>query len=197
MFLTQEQKQYYDAMRKMQSKTPRTSVPRPKNKFQIKIYNLVNARSFELVVMFLILLNMLVMAIEHYDMDEKLQQVIDTLNRLFIVIFTLEVVLKFIGLRLYFFQAPWNIFDLVVIIVSILAATLSDWMSHVIEPSIFRVIRLFRVTRVLRLIKEAKGIRTLLFALAMSVPALANIYRVFLKKVSENVACLHILSICL
>ena len=37
------------------------------------------------------------------------------------------------------------------------------------------MVRVFRVGRVLRLVKSAKGIRTLLFSLAVSLPALFNI----------------------
>lgn len=55
------------------------------------------------------------------------------------------------------------------------ASALSDLISHLIQPTIFRIVRLFRISRVLRLIREAKGIRTLLFALMMSLPALLNI----------------------
>ena len=32
VFLTDEQRQYYDAMRKMAAKTPKKPIPRPKNK---------------------------------------------------------------------------------------------------------------------------------------------------------------------
>ena len=44
-----------------------------------------------------------------------------------------------------------------------------------VSPTLLRVVRVVKVGRVLRLIKGAKGIRTLLFALAMSAPALMNI----------------------
>lgn len=47
--------------------------------------------------------------------------------------------------------------------------------KYFVSPTLFRVIRLARIGRVLRLIKSAKGIRTLLFALMMSLPALFNI----------------------
>ncbi|MEQ2162314.1 Sodium channel protein type 9 subunit alpha, partial [Goodea atripinnis] len=47
--------------------------------------------------------------------------------------------------------------------------------AYFVSPTLFRVIRLARIGRVLRLIKSAKGIRTLLFALMMSLPALFNI----------------------
>ena len=53
---------------------------------------------------------------------------------------------------------------------------LSDIIEkYFVSPTLFRVIRLARIGRVLRLIKSAKGIRTLLFALMMSLPALFNI----------------------
>lgn len=53
---------------------------------------------------------------------------------------------------------------------------LTDLISkYFFSPTLFRVIRLFRIGRILRLIKSAKGIRTLLFALIMSLPALFNI----------------------
>ena len=44
-----------------------------------------------------------------------------------------------------------------------------------LNPTLFRVVRVFRIGRVLRLIKAAKGIRKLLFALVISLPALFNI----------------------
>ena len=47
--------------------------------------------------------------------------------------------------------------------------------KYFVSPTLLRVVRVAKIGRVLRLIKGAKGIRTLLFALAMSAPALVNI----------------------
>lgn len=44
-----------------------------------------------------------------------------------------------------------------------------------VPPTTIRIVRLFRVGRVLRLVKSARGIRTLLFALIVSLPALFNV----------------------
>lgn len=53
---------------------------------------------------------------------------------------------------------------------------LSDLIAaYFVSPTLLRVVRVAKVGRVLRLVKGAKGIRTLLFALAMSLPALFNI----------------------
>ena len=47
--------------------------------------------------------------------------------------------------------------------------------TYFVSPTLLRVVRVAKIGRVLRLVKGARGIRTLLFALAMSMPALFNI----------------------
>uniref|UniRef100_H2ZPU5 Sodium channel protein n=1 Tax=Ciona savignyi TaxID=51511 RepID=H2ZPU5_CIOSA len=176
VFLTDEQRRYYNAMKRMASKTPKKPIPRPNSRFANKIYDIVTDRKFEIAVMGLIMLNLVVMAIEHHDMSPKMYRLLQNFNLGFICIFLLEAILKLIGLRLYYFTVPWNVFDILVVVVSLIGDGLQDVMTqYFVQPTIFRIIRLFRVTRILRLIREAKGIRTLLFALMMSLPALFNI----------------------
>jgi len=80
------------------------------------------------------------------------------------------------ALRHHYFTEPWNLFDLVVVFLSIAGMLLSDLIEkYFVSPTLLRVVRVAKVGRVLRLVKGAKGIRTLLFALAMSLPALFNI----------------------
>ena len=53
---------------------------------------------------------------------------------------------------------------------------LSDLIEkYFVSPTLLRVVRVAKIGRALRLVKGARGIRTLLFALAMSMPALFNI----------------------
>jgi len=70
--------------------------------------------------MLVILLNMATMSIEHYDEPQRLTDVLHYINTVFIAIFTLECVIKLVGLRWYYFRQPWNVFDFVVVIISIL-----------------------------------------------------------------------------
>lgn len=44
-----------------------------------------------------------------------------------------------------------------------------------VKPFIFYTVKLFRLVRILRFVKAARGIRKLLFALLMSLPALVNV----------------------
>ncbi|XP_069760955.1 sodium channel protein type 4 subunit alpha A [Narcine bancroftii] len=176
IFMTEEQKKYYNAMKKLGSKKPQKPIPRPNNKIQGAFFDFVNQQAFDIFIMILICLNMVTMMVETDDQSKQKDEILYWINLVFIVVFTSECILKIIGLRYYYFTIGWNIFDFVVVILSIIGIMLADIIEkYFVSPTLFRVIRLARIGRVLRLIRGAKGIRTLLFALMMSLPALFNI----------------------
>ncbi|KAI3356207.1 hypothetical protein L3Q82_017458, partial [Scortum barcoo] len=176
IFMTEEQKKYYNAMKKLGSKKPQKPIPRPSNKIQGYIFDLTTKQAFDIVIMVLIWLNMVAMMVESANQTNQQENVLYWINVVFICIFTGECLLKMISLRHYYFTNGWNVFDFIVVILSIIGMFLSEVIEqYFVSPTLFRVIRLARIGRVLRLIKSAKGIRTLLFALMMSLPALFNI----------------------
>uniref|UniRef100_A0A8C5URM9 Sodium channel protein n=1 Tax=Microcebus murinus TaxID=30608 RepID=A0A8C5URM9_MICMU len=176
IFMTEEQKKYYNAMKKLGSKKPQKPIPRPANKFQGMVFDFVTKQVFDISIMILICLNMVTMMVETDDQSQEMTNILYWINLVFIVLFTGECVLKLISLRYYYFTIGWNIFDFVVVILSIVGMFLAELIEkYFVSPTLFRVIRLARIGRILRLIKGAKGIRTLLFALMMSLPALFNI----------------------
>ncbi|ELT95078.1 hypothetical protein CAPTEDRAFT_210954 [Capitella teleta] len=176
MFMSEDQKKYYNAMKKLGSKAPQKPIPKPRLKCQLFFFKLTGNQKFDIGIMMIILLNMLTMAMEHYGQSDEFTMVLKYINQVFIAIFTLECVMKLLGLRWYYFKQPWNVFDFVVVVFSILGLAMSDLVKdYFVSPTLLRVVRVFRVGRVLRLVKSAKGIRTLLFSLAVSLPALFNI----------------------
>uniref|UniRef100_A0A8B9HP71 Sodium channel protein n=1 Tax=Astyanax mexicanus TaxID=7994 RepID=A0A8B9HP71_ASTMX len=176
IFMTEEQKKYYNAMKKLGSKKPQKPIPRPLNPLQGFFFDLVSKQAFDIMIMLLILLNMVTMMVETDEQSPRMEMILYNINLAFIVIFTTECIIKLIALRCYFFTVSWNIFDFVVVILSIVGIVLADIIEkYFVSPTLFRVIRLARIGRILRLIRGAKGIRTLLFALMMSLPALFNI----------------------
>ncbi|KAB1278601.1 Sodium channel protein type 4 subunit alpha A, partial [Camelus dromedarius] len=146
IFMTEEQKKYYNAMKKLGSKKPQKPIPRPGNKFQGMVFDFVTRQVFDISIMILICLNMVTMMVETDDQSEYVTSILSRINLVFIVLFTGECMFLAELIEKYF-----------------------------VSPTLFRVIRLARIGRILRLIKGAKGIRTLLFALMMSLPALFNI----------------------
>ncbi|MCJ8729116.1 hypothetical protein PDJAM_G00102420 [Pangasius djambal] len=176
IFMTEEQKKYYNAMKKLGSKKPQKPIPRPQNNIQGMVFDFVTQQAFDISIMIMICLNMVTMMVETDDQSEETETILYWVNFVFIVVFTGEFVLKLFALRHYYFTNGWNIFDCVVVILSIVGMFLADLIEkYFVSPTLFRVIRLARIGRILRLIKGAKGIRTLLFALMMSLPALFNI----------------------
>uniref|UniRef100_A0A3P9A0X8 Sodium channel protein n=1 Tax=Esox lucius TaxID=8010 RepID=A0A3P9A0X8_ESOLU len=176
IFMTEEQKKYYNAMKKLGSKKPQKPVPKPANLIAGLIFDLISQQFFDIFIMVLICLNMVTMMVETDDQSKEKDEILYFINLVFIIIFTGECILKLIALRQYYFSVGWNIFDFVVVILSIVGIMLADIIEkYFVSPTLFRVIRLARIGRVLRLIRGAKGIRTLLFALMMSLPALFNI----------------------
>ncbi|XP_065082661.1 sodium channel protein para isoform X9 [Ochlerotatus camptorhynchus] len=176
MFMTEDQKKYYNAMKKMGSKKPLKAIPRPRWRPQAIVFEIVTNKKFDMIIMLFIGFNMVTMTLDHYKQADTFSAVLDYLNMIFICIFSSECLMKIFALRYHYFIEPWNLFDFVVVILSILGLVLSDLIEkYFVSPTLLRVVRVAKVGRVLRLVKGAKGIRTLLFALAMSLPALFNI----------------------
>lgn len=129
-----------------------------------------------MIIMFMILANMVVMALDQFQASEYYNRILESFNLFFIAVFTAECMLKLFALRYYYFKEPWNLFDFVVVVLSIVGTILKEWIAKVFfSPTLLRVVRVVKIGRILRLVKGARGIRTLLFALAMSLPALFNI----------------------
>lgn len=65
-----------------------------------------------------------------------------------------EAIVKIVGLRYHYFTVPWNVFDFLLVLASILGILMEDIMIDLpISPTLLRVVRVFRIGRILRLIK--------------------------------------------
>lgn len=69
--------------------------------------------------MMLIILNMITMMLETDEQSPQMESILNNINLAFIVIFSTECLVKIFALRCYFFTISWNIFDFVVVILSI------------------------------------------------------------------------------
>jgi hypothetical protein len=83
------------------------------------VFDFVTRQVFDISIMILICLNMVTMMVETDDQSDYVTSILSRINLVFIVLFTGECVLKLISLRHYYFTIGWNIFDFVVVILSI------------------------------------------------------------------------------
>lgn len=83
------------------------------------VFDFVTQQVFDISIMILICLNMVTMMVETDDQSPETEDVLYWVNFVFIVVFTGEFLLKLFALRHYYFTNGWNIFDVVVVILSI------------------------------------------------------------------------------
>lgn len=83
--------------------------------------------------MFLICLNMVTMMVETDDQSPEKVNILAKINLLFVAIFTGECIIKMAALRHYYFTNSWNIFDFVVVILSIVGAY-ARWLDREALP---------------------------------------------------------------
>jgi hypothetical protein len=144
-------------------------------KFNITIYRLVTNKKFELFTLSCILLNTVTLCINWYSQSVRVDDLLDYINYGFAGIFLIEALLKMtaFGFRGYF-RETGNIFDLVIVLSSIVSTIVSLTMN-VDFGSSTTFIRALRMIRIFKLIKQAKGMRVIFDTLIITVPAITNI----------------------
>ncbi|NWX64695.1 CAC1S protein, partial [Promerops cafer] len=165
----------------------------PKNPYQYQIWYVVTSSYFEYLMFFLILLNTICLGMQHYNQSAEMNHISDILNVAFTILFTLEMVLKLMAFKAKgYFGDPWNVFDFLIVIGSIIDVILSE-IDTILAPSgglyclgggcdgtdsddnsrvSITFFRLFRVMRLVKLLSRGEGVRTLLWTFIKSFQAL-------------------------
>ncbi|XP_028810172.1 voltage-dependent L-type calcium channel subunit alpha-1C isoform X3 [Denticeps clupeoides] len=165
----------------------------PKNPYQYKVWYVVNSTYFEYLMFTLILLNTICLAMQHHGQSQSFNKAMNILNMLFTGLFTVEMILKLIAFKPRgYFSDPWNVFDFLIVIGSIIDVILSEInpADSSLSPHSSAVratglqntednarisitfFRLFRVMRLVKLLSRGEGIRTLLWTFIKSFQAL-------------------------
>ncbi|XP_043195142.1 sodium channel protein 60E-like, partial [Amphibalanus amphitrite] len=137
-------------------------------RWQNRLHLLVTDPCFDVFITLCIILNTAFLALEHYGMSNEMRQTLEIGNRVFTSIFTLECTLKVIAISKEFFRSGWNIFDLIVVVASLVELSL----QNINGLSVLRVLRLLRV---LKLAQSWTTMRVLLSIIISSLGALGNL----------------------
>jgi len=181
LFLTPEQQEWVDTMRMMAKVGNRIQprAPAPDNCYRRVCYNLASnfttsGLRLERFIMLCIMLNTVVMASVHFQMAPVTTLVIDTANNAFALIFFFEAVVKITGLGWVYFKNSWNIFDLVIVMATILCFVLEEAAGLEIG-NLANLARAFRMALIFRLFKSMKDLQTLLGTMLANLVPVANI----------------------
>lgn len=87
--------------------------------------------------MLLILVNIIIMMFQHYQQSDEYSEMLYVTNLVFTVIFSMELILRIVALRQQYFLDRWNIFDLVIVILSLIGELVFSSQSHLIRSAMF------------------------------------------------------------
>ncbi len=136
--------------------------------FRHTIREFVESKKFIQFITGLILINAVTLGLEtDKDIVAQYGSVLFIIDKLILVIFTIELLLKFYAYRLSFFRSGWNIFDLIIVTIA--------WVP---ASGPLSVLRALRILRILRLVSVVPQMRRVVAALGHSIPGMASVVAV-------------------
>ena len=134
------------------------------------LYHIVNHPTFHLFIFIIIIFNTITLCFDYYDINGGYErpEIFEYFNYTFMIIFTLEVILKVFGLGFRLFvKDRFNLFDTVVVLFSLLEILLSDGSGATSALRAFRLFRIFKIFRV-------GNLRIMLDSLSQTILSIGN-----------------------
>ena len=121
------------------------------------------SKIFQITVVALIIASALLIGADTFNLEDRYQIIIEVLNQSVTIFFLIEIIIRFIGEphKRTFFRNGWNVFDTVVVVVSLIPVG---------PGSSALIARLLRVFRVLRIISVMPELKVLIECLLKSLP---------------------------
>lgn len=138
------------------------------NALEARFAQLRSNKIFESFVIFVIVFSALVIGAKTYDIPPSVAQLVVILDWFITGFFLVEICIRFLGEenKSHFFRSGWNIFDTVIVLVSVIP----------IEDSELAIVgRLVRIFRVLRMVSIIPELRMLLNSLLKAMPQLGYV----------------------
>ncbi|MBN0989338.1 ion transporter [Amphritea pacifica] len=137
-------------------------------RLQSKFTTLRSNKAFELFVVIVIISSALLVGAKTYELSPLAVTMVVWLDRLITVFFLIEISIRFLGEenKKDFFKNPWNIFDTLIVTISLIPIDNTDMAL---------VARLVRVFRVLRMVSVIPELRLLLNSLIKAMPQLGYV----------------------
>ena len=128
----------------------------------IPCYHIVSSTIFEIIIISCIIINTIILAIDHYQISSSLLMFLNVSNLIFTIIFTIEMILKILAYSLSsYWLDSFNRFDCFIVILSILEYTVKG-------DGVLSALRAFRLLRVFKLLRSWSSFQSLLQAILLS-----------------------------
>lgn len=133
--------------------------------FRIKVAKFIKSHYFYNFILTIIVLNAIIIGLQtNTKINEGFSDFLEFLNHAFLIIFLIEFSLRIYVYRAHFFHRKWDVFDLFVVLISIVP-----------ETSVVSVFRFLRVTRILRLVSLIPKIQFITQVLLRTLSSIISI----------------------
>ncbi|MEM1400626.1 MAG: ion transporter, partial [Pseudomonadota bacterium] len=130
-----------------------------------KVARLVESQTFITVITILIVINAITLGMEtDRGIMANYGSLLYGIDKAILVVFTIELALKFYAYRMGFFRSGWNLFDLAIVTIAWLPAS---------GP--LAILRALRILRVLRLLSVVPQMRRVITAIGHSIPGISSV----------------------
>lgn len=135
------------------------------NQITQKLLNLIESNLFTFGITALILVNAITLGLEtDQSITARYGGLLHWIDRIILVLFSIELLLKFYVYRFRFFRSGWNLFDLAIVAIA--------WAP---TSGALTVLRALRILRVLRLISVVPQLRRVVSAIGHSIPGMVSV----------------------
>ncbi len=126
------------------------------------LFKLNSSKIFQFIVISIIILNAITVGVSTYELNTYVKNSMQIFDYAITVFFVIEILIRFIGepKKINFFKSGWNIFDSLIVLISLIPIP---------NNSSFLLLRLLRVFRVLRLISAIPELKKIIQALIDSI----------------------------
>ena len=109
---------------------------------------------FQFLVIFIIILNAITLGINTYEINNFFKRIVELLDYAITIFFVIEILIRFIGepKKIDFFKNGWNVFDSIIVLISLIP--IPNNSSYLL----LRLLRIFRVLRIISVVPELKKI---------------------------------------
>lgn len=148
-----------------------------------RVKKLVEGKNFDFLIMSLICMDAVILGLMTSDaMNRFFEGGLFILDRLFMAIFIIEMIMKIFAFGKKFFKSGWNVFDFAVIAIS--SVPFASWFI------IFRTFRLFRLLRYVNKFTRLKQMINTFLALLPNFMAMLLVMVVFFYVFAIMAVCL-------
>jgi Ion transport protein len=103
-----------------------------------------------------------------------MKMVLSYFNYVFAGIFSIEFLMKFIGFGYRYFRDGWNVFDMIIVILTLISITIDQNSNFDMGPTT-TIIRSFRIARIFYMLKRNRALKSTFMTFLVTLPSMANI----------------------